>query len=71
MQFIKENGIYIDKEIKCLLDFIRQWEKEHSDEELVFITLPKYDQNERKRILQSAIEILGHEEFSNTKDDNN
>ncbi len=67
MQFIKEKSTYIDKETKYLLDFIRQWEKAHPDEELVFITLPKYDRKERERVLQAAIKIVSQEDFSKTK----
>lgn len=52
--------IYMDEETKYLLDFIRQWEEKHPDEEMVFITLPKYDLEERKRILETAIEIMGN-----------
>lgn len=59
MQNIEE-VIYYDEEMEYLLDFIHQWEEKHPDQEIVFITLPKYDLEERKRILQTATKIMGN-----------
>ena len=59
MQFAND----IDQETKFLLDYICQWEKQHPGEEMVFITLPKYDRDERKRVLEAAVKFLNEEKF--------
>ena len=69
MQFVKEKSVYIEKETKYLLDYIRQWEKQNPGEEVVFITLPKYDRDERMRVLASAVKILSEENFSREESD--
>ena len=71
MQFVKEKSSYIDQETKYLLDYIRQWEKRNTGEEMVFITLPKYDQDERKRVLEAAVKILSKGKFTVVENDEN
>ena len=61
MQFTNEKTEKMDPETKYLLDYIRQWEKQNPGEEMVFLTLPKYDQNERKRVLEAAVKLLSQE----------
>lgn len=61
MQFVKEKATYIDKETRFILDFIRKWEKEHPEEEMVFMTLPKYNLEKRKQVLLVAINNLSKE----------
>ena len=57
----------MDEETKCLLDHIHKWEEEHPGEEMVFITLPKYDKEERNRVLQAVFRLLSEEDFENRK----
>ena len=64
MQFTNEKTEKMDPETKYLLDYIRQWEKQNPGEEMVFLTLPKYDQNERKRVLEAAVKLLSQENFT-------
>ena len=61
MQNTEENFTYYDEEMEYLLDFIREWEEKHPGEEMIFLTLPKHDPDERKRILQSAMRMLCEE----------
>ena len=67
MLFAKEKSAHTDQETKYLLDYIRQWEKQNPGEEMVFLTLPKYDREERKRILEAAVKILNEEKFPGAK----
>lgn len=71
MQNREERFIRYDEETKYLLDFIHQWEEEHPEDEMVFITLPKRNQEERERILQTAIKILSKEDFTKTEKETN
>ena len=64
MQFTNEKTEQMDPETKYLLDYIRQWEQQNPGEEMVFLTLPKYDQNERKRVLEAAVKLLSQENFT-------
>ena len=64
MQFLNEKSVNIDPETKYLLDYVSQWEKRNPGEEMVFITLPKYDRDERKRVLDAAIKLLSEEKFT-------
>ena len=71
MQFTNEKTEKMDPETKYLLDYIRQWEKQNPGEEMVFLTLPKYDQNERKRVLEAAVKLLSEENFVRDESDEN
>ena len=71
MQFVKEKSTYIDQETKNLLDYIRQWEKQNPEEEMVFITLPKYDRDERKQVLASVVKFLSEENFARAESNEN
>ena len=71
MQFVKEKLAYIDQETKYLLDDILQWEKRNPGEEMVFITLPKYDRDERKRVLESVVKFLSEENFARSESNEN
>ena len=71
MQFTNEKTGKMDPETKYLLDYIRQWEKQNPGEEMVFLTLPKYDQNERKRVLEAAVKLLSQENFTRDESDEN
>ena len=62
-----ENKQCMDEETECLLAYIRKWEEENPGEEMVLITLPKHDKEERKRVLQAMIRFLGKEDFENRK----
>ena len=64
MQFVKEKSACIDQETKYIIDHICQWEKQNPGEEMVFITLPKYDRDERKRVLDLMVKFLSEENFS-------
>ena len=61
----------MDPETKYLLNYIRQWEKQNPGEEMVFLTLPKYDQNERKRVLEAAVKLLSQENFTRAESKEN
>ncbi len=71
MQFTNEKTEKMDPETKYLLDYIRQWEKQNPGEEMVFLTLPKYDQNERKRVLEAAVKLLSQENFTRAESKEN
>ena len=71
MQFTNEKTEKMDPETKYLLDYIRQWEKQNPGEEMVFLTLPKYDQNERKRVLEAAVKLLSQEKFTRAESKEN
>ena len=71
MQFTNEKTEKMDPETKYLLDYIRQWEKQNPGEEMVFLTLPKYDQNERKRVLEAAVKLLSQGNFTRAESDEN
>ena len=71
MQFTNEKTEKMDPETKYLLDYIRQWEKRNPGEEMVFLTLPKYDQNERKRVLEAAVKLLSQENFTRAESKEN
>lgn len=57
----------MDGETRFLLDYIRKWEEKHPGEEMVFITLPKHDIDERNRVLQAVLKFLSEEDFENRK----
>lgn len=57
----------MDGETTYLLDYIRKWEEKYPGEEMVFITLPKHDIDERNRVLQAVFRILREEDFENRK----
>ena len=71
MQFTNEKTEKMDPETKYLLDYIRQWEKQNPGEEMIFLTLPKYDQNERKRVLEAAVKLLSQENFTRAESKEN
>ena len=71
MQFTNEKTEKMDPETKYLLDYICQWEKQNPGEEMVFLTLPKYDQNERKRVLEAAVKLLSQENFTRAESKEN
>ena len=71
MQFTNEKTEKMDPETKYLLDYIHQWEKQNPGEEMVFLTVPKYDQNERKRVLEAAVKLLSQENFTRAESDEN
>ena len=71
MQFTNKKTEKMDPETKYLLDYIRQWEKQNPGEEMVFLTLPKYDQNERKRVLEAAVKLLSQENFTRAESKEN
>ena len=63
MCWIKRKALQYSRETKMVLRWIRRWEKKHPEEEMVFLTLPKYNQEERHRRIQMAAEQLMQESF--------
>ena len=63
MFWIQRKSPRYNREARIVLRWIRWWEKRHPGEEMVFLTLPKYDQEERHRRIQLATEQLMQESF--------
>ena len=52
-----------DKMQKKIMDLIRQWEKKHPEDELVVISLPKYDKALRSAQIQTIAAMLEREDY--------
>ena len=46
-----------------IMKFIREWESRFPEDEMIFLTLPKYDCKERERVISRAMEFLRNEKF--------
>lgn len=52
-----------DDSVDAIMDLIREWEAKFPEEEMVVITLPKYDQKERQRAIYGIMNQLLKEKF--------